>query len=81
MEEMGELCAHEGVNSFKMFMAYKGALQLDDTELYHAFQKCRDIGAIAMVHAENGDIVAEASLSGRRRSDALFRKNSIISHF
>ncbi|CAG0902892.1 unnamed protein product [Darwinula stevensoni] len=59
MEEMGELSANEGVNSYKMFMAYKGALQLDDTELYHAFQKCRDLGAIAMVHAENGDIIAE----------------------
>ncbi|KAJ8307620.1 hypothetical protein KUTeg_014829 [Tegillarca granosa] len=29
---------------------------LEDDELYAAFMKCRDIGAIAMVHAENGEI-------------------------
>lgn len=48
-----------GVNSFKHFMAYKGALMIEDDEMYASFNRCRDLGALPMVHAENGDIVAE----------------------
>lgn len=54
---MEELCNVYGVNSFKMFMAYKGVFMLDDTDLYNTFEACKDLGAIPMVHAENGDIV------------------------
>lgn len=48
-----------GINSFKHFMAYKGALMVDDDELFASFNRCRELGALPMVHAENGDIVAE----------------------
>ena len=48
-----------GINSFKVFMAYKDVFMLDDTDLYHVFKKCKEIGAIAMVHAENGGLIAE----------------------
>lgn len=51
----------EGVNSFQMFMAYKDAFMLRDSELFQALQHCKDIGAIARVHAENGELVAEVS--------------------
>jgi dihydropyrimidinase len=50
-----------GITSFKHFLAYKGALMVNDDELYSSFQRVRDLGAIAMVHAENGDVVAELS--------------------
>ena len=64
--EMGELVLNHGVNSFKMFMAYKDLWQLDDTELYEAFEKCRELGALAQVHAENGDIIKEVLYLKRR---------------
>ena len=48
-----------GVNSFKHFMAYKGALMVEDDEMFASFQRCAELGALPMVHAENGDIVAE----------------------
>ena len=48
-----------GVNSFKHFMAYKGALMIEDDEMFASFKRCAAIGALPMVHAENGDIVAE----------------------
>jgi dihydropyrimidinase len=40
-------------------MAYSGVLMLQDDEIYHVFAKCRELGAIAMVHAENGSIIKE----------------------
>lgn len=58
-KEMEILCKEHGINSFKMFMAYKGALMVTDPELYNIFEVCKDVGALAMVHAENGDIIVE----------------------
>ncbi|XP_014247199.1 dihydropyrimidinase-like isoform X2 [Cimex lectularius] len=59
MEEMEALCNNNGVNSFKMFMTYKDLFMLNDSELYNAFAKCKELGAVPMVHAENGHIIAE----------------------
>ena len=60
------LTRDKGVNSFKMFMAYKDVYMVRDVELYEAFSLCKEIGAIAQVHAENGDLIAEVGnyLSG-----------------
>ncbi|RWM78912.1 MAG: dihydropyrimidinase [Mesorhizobium sp.] len=51
----------KGITSFKHFMAYKGALMVDDDEMYSSFQRCADLGALPLVHAENGDVVAALS--------------------
>src|SRR6204780_835408 len=57
-EEMGVLTREHGVNSFKHFMAYKGALMVDDGVLLHSIGRALELGAICNVHAENGDAVA-----------------------
>ncbi len=48
-----------GITSFKHFMAYKGALMVNDDEMFQSFRRVGDLGGIALVHAENGDVVAE----------------------
>ncbi|WP_372838346.1 dihydropyrimidinase [Phaeovulum sp.] len=50
-----------GITTFKHFMAYKGALMVNDDELYSSFRRCAALGALPLVHAENGDVVAELS--------------------
>src|SRR3954451_9526610 len=47
-----------GVSSFKLFMAYKGELMTRDDEMTACLERARDLGALIMVHAENGDVVA-----------------------
>ena len=56
--DMGTLVEKHGVNSFKHFMAYKGAIMCDDEVLVNSFTRARELGAIATVHAENGELVA-----------------------
>lgn len=56
-EEMGVLTRDKGVNSFKHFMAYKGAIMVPDEHLLASFRRCLELGAIATVHAENGELV------------------------
>ncbi|XP_058822786.1 dihydropyrimidinase isoform X2 [Topomyia yanbarensis] len=58
-DEMKILCQERGVNSFKCFMAYKGLFQVTDSELYEIFETCKELGAVAQVHAENGDVIAK----------------------
>lgn len=48
----------KGITSFKHFMAYKGALMVNDDEMFASFKRCAEIGALPLVHAENGDVVA-----------------------
>ena len=55
--DMGTLVEKHGVNSFKHFMAYKGAIMVTDEQMLQSFRRCQELGALATVHAENGDLV------------------------
>ena len=48
-----------GITTFKHFLAYKGSLMVNDDELFASFSRCAELGALPLVHAENGDVVAE----------------------
>ncbi len=56
LEELATLPA-QGVTSYKLFMAYKGALMVDDETLFRAMEVAAESGALVMVHAENGDVI------------------------
>jgi dihydropyrimidinase len=56
----------EGVCSFKVFLAYKGALMIDDDLFFRVLESTRDLGALTMVHCENGhaiDVLVERALA------------------
>jgi dihydropyrimidinase len=67
LEELATL-PDQGVTSYKLFMAYKGAVMVDDDTLFRTMRTAHETGALVMVHAENGDaidiLVKEALAAG-----------------
>jgi dihydropyrimidinase len=60
------LTEHEGVTSFKLFMAYPGVFYSDDGQILRAMQVANDCGATIMMHAENGiaiDVLVQQALA------------------
>jgi dihydropyrimidinase len=50
-------CLDEGVSSFKIFLAYKGSLGVDDAQMFEIMECAKKFGCLIMVHAENAEIV------------------------
>jgi dihydropyrimidinase len=48
-----------GISSFKVFLAYKGALGVDDAELYRTLKLAKELGVIVTAHCENETLVSE----------------------
>jgi dihydropyrimidinase len=48
-----------GISSFKIFLAYKGAFGIDDTELYGTLRLAKELGVIVTAHCENETLVLE----------------------
>jgi dihydropyrimidinase len=58
IEEMAVI-VERGVTSFKVLLAYKGIVMLDDAQLFRVLERARDLGALVNVHAENGHLMDE----------------------
>ncbi len=56
LEELATL-PEQGITSYKLFMAYKGALMVDDETLFRTMETASQTGALVMTHCENGDMV------------------------
>lgn len=54
--EIKEMIAY-GITSFKTFMAYKGALMIDDRQMVALMQEVKQQGGMVTVHATNGDMI------------------------
>ncbi|CAM3298058.1 dihydropyrimidinase [Paenibacillus lupini] len=57
LAELPSIVKDEGITSFKVFMAYKNVFQADDGTLYRTMLSAKELGAMVMVHAENGDVI------------------------
>lgn len=55
--EIVDLIEKEGITSFKTFMAYKGALMIDDGQMVRLMQQVKKHGGMVTVHATNGDMI------------------------
>uniref|UniRef100_A0A8D0AY47 Collapsin response mediator protein 1 n=1 Tax=Sander lucioperca TaxID=283035 RepID=A0A8D0AY47_SANLU len=58
-DELELLVQEKGINSFQVYMAYKDTYQMSDSQLYEAFSFLKQLGAVVLVHAENGDLIAQ----------------------
>jgi len=70
LSEMNDL-VHEGVTSFKLFMAYPGVFMLDDGSIFKALQTTSKNGGMVCMHAENGsaiDVIVQQALAEGKRA-------------
>jgi dihydropyrimidinase len=56
-KEIQHFIEQEGITSFKTFMAYKGALMINDSQMVGLMQEVRKHGGLINVHATNGDMI------------------------
>ncbi len=56
-KEIREFIEEEGITSFKTFMAYKGALMIDDRQMIGLMEEVKKHGGLINVHATNGDMI------------------------
>ena len=52
--DMGRVFHDNGITSFKTFMAYTGAIGVDDAELIEVLETAQTLGALVTVHCEHG---------------------------
>jgi dihydropyrimidinase len=74
LKAMDELVQHEGVTSFKLFMAYPGVFYSDDAQVLRSMQSASNNGATIMMHAENGiaiDVLAAQAVE-RGETDPVY---------
>jgi dihydropyrimidinase len=70
LAEMNDL-VHEGVTSFKLFMAYPGVFMLDDGSIFKALQTTSKNGGLVCMHAENGsaiDVIVQQALAEGKKA-------------
>ncbi|HTU40483.1 MAG TPA: dihydropyrimidinase [Candidatus Aquilonibacter sp.] len=70
LAEMNDL-VHEGVTSFKLFMAYPGVFMLDDGSIFKALQTTSQNGGLVCMHAENGsaiDVIVQQALAQGKKA-------------
>ncbi len=66
-KEVIDFIKNEGITSFKTFMAYKGALMIDDGQMVQLMKVVKENGGLVTVHATNGDMI-----------DSLIAKNKSL---
>jgi dihydropyrimidinase len=74
--EIKKMIGQEGITSFKTFMAYKGALMIDDRQMIGLMEEVKKCGGLINVHATNGDMIDY--LVAKHRAE---KKSSPLYHY
>jgi dihydropyrimidinase len=69
-KEVVDMIEKEGITSFKTFMAYKGALMIDDGQMVQLMRVLKNNGGLITVHATNGDMI-DSLISMHRKEGKL----------
>lgn len=56
-EQLRAIVQEHGIASFKVFLAYKGALDLSDADLFELLKMGKELGVITTAHCENAEAV------------------------
>lgn len=59
----------EGVTSFKLYMAYKKTLQVDDGVIFKALKKTKEVNGLIGFHCENGDVIEDLINEARQEGN------------
>jgi dihydropyrimidinase len=65
-KEVVHMIEKEGITSFKTFMAYKGALMIDDGQMVQLMKVVKENGGLVTVHATNGDVIDSLIAKNRK---------------
>ena len=57
LQDVRHAMRHEGVTSFKMFMAYPGVMMADDASIFRMLRQVGADGGMVALHAENGTVI------------------------
>lgn len=68
-KEVVEFIEKEGITSFKTFMAYKGALMIDDGQMVQLMKIVKKHGGLVTVHATNGDMIDSLIAKNRQEGN------------
>jgi dihydropyrimidinase len=80
LSQMNDLI-HEGVTSFKLFMAYPGVFMLDDGSIFKALQATSKNGGLICMHAENGsaiDVIVQQALAEGKKAPKYQRAQPLL---
>ncbi len=69
LAEMAAIVA-AGVPSFKIYLAYKGRLMIDDGAAFRILRRAGALGALTLAHCENGEII-DTLIADRRAAGDL----------
>ena len=76
-EDMDRMVRHEGVTSFKLFMAYPGVHMVDDATVFRAMRRTRENGGLVCLHAENGGVIQVLVQEALARGDTAPRFHAL----
>lgn len=68
-KEVVQMIEEEGISSFKTFMAYKGALMIDDGQMVQLMKVVKKHGGLVTVHATNGDMIDSLIAKNRAKGN------------